>query len=603
MSNVFSLHDSIGVYGDQKDAIQSMLDYDYLCKKKSPSVCCIINPTMNSGFERCFWGSEEIFIPFFPTITEALKEIPFTILINFASERSAYPITLEAIESKSVEKIVVVAEGVSEKDIKVLKALADKNKKLVIGPATTGGFVAGIVKLGNAGGTIENIIENKLYIRGNVGIVTKSGGIFNELMTIVSKNTNGVCEAIAIGGDRYPMSTLAEQIQRFELNKDIKLILVLGEVGGEQEYEVAKLKKEGKISKPIIGWISGTSGAVFRESLQFGHAGAMANSENETTQNKLKAFTDSGIIVPSSFDQLEETIKEEAKKIGIDNMPDVVLDDDVLTTFTSFEHLIKNGKIRYERNFISSISKKHDNEETYVGRDIAQTAKTKSIGYIIGLLWFKKEFNDDICELFELMIKLLADHGPLVATAHNTIVATRAGKDMVSSVVSGLLTIGPRHGGAINDAAYYFNWGIENALSPFEFVNELKKKTIPIPGIGHRVKSKTNPDKRVAMLVSKTNQSLKQHKYLDYALQIEQITVRKKDSLILNVDGAIAAILLDVLSEKFTDEEIKNLIDYEAFNAFFVLARSIGLLGHFIDQRRLNQGLYRVPEWDITEID
>jgi citrate synthase len=50
-------------------------------------------------------------------------------------------------------------------------------------------------------------------------------------------------------------------------------------------------------------------------------------------------------------------------------------------------------------------------------------------------------------------IMLCADHGPCVSGAHNTIVTSRAGKDLVSCLVSGLLTIGPRFGGAIDDAA------------------------------------------------------------------------------------------------------------------------------------------------------
>ena len=78
------------------------------------------------------------------------------------------------------------------------------------------------------------------------------------------------------------------------------------------------------------------------------------------------------------------------------------------------------------------------------------------------------------------------------AGAHNTIVTSRAGKDLVSCLVSGLLTIGPRFGGAIDDAARYFQDACDRELEPDDFVEEMKKKGIRVPGIGHRIKSKVH---------------------------------------------------------------------------------------------------------------
>uniref|UniRef100_A0A2P2MQB2 ATP-citrate synthase n=1 Tax=Rhizophora mucronata TaxID=61149 RepID=A0A2P2MQB2_RHIMU len=78
------------------------------------------------------------------------------------------------------------------------------------------------------------------------------------------------------------------------------------------------------------------------------------------------------------------------------------------------------------------------------------------VGDVISLLWFKRSLPRYCTQFIEICIMLCADHGPCVSGAHNTIVTARAGKDLVSSLVSGLLTIGPRFGGAIDDAARYF---------------------------------------------------------------------------------------------------------------------------------------------------
>lgn len=67
---------------------------------------------------------------------------------------------------------------------------------------------------------------------------------------------------------------------------------------------------------------------------------------------------------------------------------------------------------------------------------------------------------------------------------------SRAGKDIVSCLVSGLLTIGPRFGGAIDDAARYFQDAADRGLEPDDFVEEMKKQGVRVPGIGHRIKSK-----------------------------------------------------------------------------------------------------------------
>lgn len=63
------------------------------------------------------------------------------------------------------------------------------------------------------------------------------------------------------------------------------------------------------------------------------------------------------------------------------------------------------------------------------------------IGGVISLLWFQRALPKYVCKFFEMSLMVTADHGPAVSGAHNTIVCARAGKDLVSSLVSGLLTI------------------------------------------------------------------------------------------------------------------------------------------------------------------
>ena len=129
---------------------------------------------------------------------------------------------------------------------------------------------------------MDNIIASKLYRPGSVGYVSKSGGMSNELNNILSLVTNGTYEGIAIGGDRYPGSTFIDHLLRYENDADCKMLVLLGEVGGVEEYRVIEAVKSGKIRKLIIAWAIGTCAKMFTTEVQLGHAGRVLNLPNHS---------------------------------------------------------------------------------------------------------------------------------------------------------------------------------------------------------------------------------------------------------------------------------------------------------------------------------
>jgi len=278
-------------YGYQVRAIQRMLDFDYICQRETPSVAAIVAPTRNNGLHKCFFGNKEILIPIYRHFEEAVTKHPQAdVVINFSSYRSAYPTTMQALETDSIRTIAIIAEGIPERYAREMAAIAKEKGKWIIGPATVGAIVAGAFKIGNAAGTLENIIRCKLYRPGTVGFVSVSGGLFNELNNIISQATDGVYEGVAIGGDLYPGSTFIDHCRRYEANPDIKMIVLLGELGGTDEYMVVEAMKRGEISKPVVAWCIGTCTKLFPGEVQFGHAGARARTKLETADAKNKAL-------------------------------------------------------------------------------------------------------------------------------------------------------------------------------------------------------------------------------------------------------------------------------------------------------------------------
>jgi len=102
-----------------------------------------------------------------------------------------------------------------------------------------GGIVPGIFKIGLAGGAIDNIVDLNLYKRGEVGLVTRSAGMLNEMCLLIKENTSGLFQGIHIGGDTFPGSNFLDHVLYYESCKEVKLIVLLGELGGIQEILVA----------------------------------------------------------------------------------------------------------------------------------------------------------------------------------------------------------------------------------------------------------------------------------------------------------------------------------------------------------------------------
>jgi len=595
------------VWGLQSRAVQGMMDFDYVCGREEPSVACMVYPMAPGDSKQNFyWGHKEVLVPVYKNMADAMAAFPEAdVMISFASLRSAYDSTLECLEFPQIRTIAIIAEGIPENYTRKLIKVANSKNVTIIGPATVGGVKPGCFKIGNTGGMMDNILHSKLYRPGSVAYVSRSGGMSNELNNIISQTTNGVYEGVAIGGDRYPVSTFMDHLLRYQANPDVGMLVLLGEVGGREEYMVCEAIRKGVITKPIVAWCIGTCADMFATDVQFGHAGASAGAAEETATAKNAELAKAGAVVPSSFDELGERIREVYTKLvkaGTIVPKAEVPPPPVPMDYNWAREL---GLIRKPASFMTSISDERGQELLYAGIPISEVFRQDmGLGGVLSLLWFQRRLPPYACKFLEMCLMITADHGPAVSGAHNTIVCARAGKDLVSSLVSGLLTIGDRFGGALDGAAAQFTEAFDSGLTANDFVNKMKKEGKLIMGIGHRVKSINNPDKRVTLISDFAKQNFPRTIMLDYARQVEQITTKKKPNLILNVDGCIALCFVDLLrhSDFFTKDEAENIIKNGTLNGLFVLGRSVGFIGHFLDQKRLKQGLYRHPWDDISYV-
>ncbi|QQP51850.1 ATP citrate lyase, partial [Caligus rogercresseyi] len=268
----------------------------------------------------------------------------------------------------------------------------------------------------------------------------------------------------------------------------------------------------------------------------------------ETASAKNKALQAAGAFVPSSFDELGTVIGEVYGDLV--SKGTVVPKAEVPPPPVPMDYAWARelGLIRKPASFMTSICDERGQELIYAGMPITEVFRQDmGIGVFLSLLWFGRRLPPYACQFLEMCLMITADHGPAVSGAHNTIVCARAGKDLVSSLVSGLLTIGDRFGGALDGAAKQFSEAYDGNMIPMEFVNAMRKKGQLIMGIGHRVKSINNPDMRVTLIKEFVFGHFPTTPLLEYALEVEKITTSKKPNLILNVDGCIAVCFVDLL--------------------------------------------------------
>jgi ATP citrate (pro-S)-lyase len=245
-----------------------------------------------------------------------------------------------------------------------------------------------------------------------------------------------------------------------------------------------------------------------------------------------------------------------------------------------------------------------DGEVQVLDRSLMELADTSSFASIVISMFLGKPVKSpELVEFVDYVLRLLVDHGPYVSGAVNTIVTARAGRDLVSSLAAGLLTVGPRFGGAVNQAAATWLEGVTSGVAPTTLVEAYAAERRYILGIGHKKYRIDSPDPRVERLLKFTD-SLETAAFTKFALGVEAETTRKNGNLILNVDGAMAAILLDLLYEKegYQLEALEGLVAQEFFNSLFILSRSVGFMAHYFDQVRLDEGLFRLTPAQVTQV-
>jgi len=250
-------------------------------------------------------GGEEVAgKPVFNSIKEAQDQLGIiNITVVYAPPMAAKEAILEAVNS-NIPIINVMTERIPVKDTAYCLAAADEKNIRIIGPSSLGFIIPEVGRIGVIGGPL--VCE--IFKPGPIGVISRSGGMANEVCWQVRKAGLGQSAAIHIGGDMLIGTAYSEILKMFEHDDQTKAVIIFGEHGGEYEFEIQKLIKKKEFSKPIAIYIGGKFASQLPEGTMIGHAGALVK-KGQGAKEKEEALREVGVMIASTYEQLVELVK------------------------------------------------------------------------------------------------------------------------------------------------------------------------------------------------------------------------------------------------------------------------------------------------------
>lgn len=229
-------------------------------------------------------AGQSVDLPVFGTVAEAIEKTGADVSIIFVPPRFAKDAIIEAIDAE-IPLLVIITEGIPVQDTAYAWAYnLDKGAKTrIVGPNCPGIITPGQSLAGITPATITGA--------GPIGLVSKSGTLTYQMM--FELRDFGFSTAIGIGGDPVIGTTHIDAIEAFEKDPDTKIIVMIGEIGGDAEERAADYIK-ANVSKPVVGYVAGFTAP---EGKTMGHAGAIVSGSLGTAAAKKEALEAAGVKV------------------------------------------------------------------------------------------------------------------------------------------------------------------------------------------------------------------------------------------------------------------------------------------------------------------
>jgi succinyl-CoA synthetase alpha subunit len=236
-------------------------------------------------------------VPVFDTVAEAVAESRANTSLVFVPARFGADAVFEAVDA-GVSVIVCITEGIPVMDMARVYNYLRGKEHVLIGPNCPGLISPGKANVG--------IIPDEICIEGPVGLVSRSGTLTYQIVHELTQRGMGQSTCIGIGGDPIIGSGFVEILERFEADPETRVVILVGEIGGDDEERAAQFISE-RMTKPVVAYVAGFTAPPGK---RMGHAGAIITGSRGTAQAKAEAFESAGVRVGRNPTQVADYVKE-----------------------------------------------------------------------------------------------------------------------------------------------------------------------------------------------------------------------------------------------------------------------------------------------------
>ncbi len=251
-------------------------------------------------------GQRHLGLPVFNTVKEAVQQAGAEASIIFVPPAFAADSIMEAADA-GIKYCVAITDGIPTQDMMTVKnflrRFPEKERMMLTGPNCSGTISPGRAMLG--------IMPGHIYMRGNVGVVGRSGTLGYEAADQMRLLGIGISTSVGIGGDPIIGSSHRDILEKLEADSETKVAVMIGEIGGPQEVQAGIFAKEN-MSKPVIAYIAGLTAP---EGRRMGHAGAIISAAGESAAEKVAILKDLGVTICPTPAMMGKTVAEVLAKM------------------------------------------------------------------------------------------------------------------------------------------------------------------------------------------------------------------------------------------------------------------------------------------------